>query len=68
MNGQPHIRDLHLIVRRVIELLALYPDRAAPKQEFPELEDADLQQALLYTSTLLGDRIIDLPSNYETIA
>ncbi|ULP31382.1 DUF433 domain-containing protein [Leptolyngbya boryana] len=27
MNGQPCIRNLRLTVRRVIELLAIYPDR-----------------------------------------
>jgi len=27
MNGQPCIRDMRLTVRRVIELVALYPDR-----------------------------------------
>jgi len=27
MNGQPCIRDLRLTVRRIIELLATYPDR-----------------------------------------
>ncbi|EIJ35122.1 DUF433 domain-containing protein [Thiothrix nivea] len=27
MNGQPCIRDLRLTVRRVLELVALYPDR-----------------------------------------
>nr|WP_287454787.1 DUF433 domain-containing protein [Leptolyngbya sp. UWPOB_LEPTO1] len=26
MNGQPCIRNLRLTVRRVIELLAIYPD------------------------------------------
>jgi len=30
MNGQPCIRNLRLTVRRVIELLANYPDRIEP--------------------------------------
>ncbi len=50
MNGQPCIRDLRLTVRRVIELLATYPDREELRQEFPELEEEDIQQALIYTS------------------
>ena len=28
MNGEPGIRDLRLTVRRVLEALAVYPDRA----------------------------------------
>ncbi len=50
MNGKPCIRDLRLTVRRVIVLLATYPDREELRQEFPELEDEDIQQALIYTS------------------
>lgn len=60
MNGQPCIRDLRLTVRRVIELLATYPDRAELHQEFPELEDEDIQQALIFVSSYLDDRIIEL--------
>jgi uncharacterized protein (DUF433 family) len=68
MNGQPCIRDLRLTVRRVIELLATYPDREELRQEFPELEDADIRQALIFVSSYLDDRIIELPSRYETVA
>ncbi|BAZ29388.1 hypothetical protein NIES4074_18330 [Cylindrospermum sp. NIES-4074] len=60
MNGQPCIRNLRLTVRRVIELLAIYPEREELRQEFPELEDEDIQQALIYASTYLDDRIIEL--------
>ena len=58
MNGQPCIRDLRLTVRRVIELLALYPDREELKLEFPELEDEDIRQALVYAATHLDDRMV----------
>lgn len=58
MNGQPTIRNLRLTVRRVLELLALYPDRADLKQEFPELEDEDIRQALGYAAANLDDRIV----------
>jgi uncharacterized protein (DUF433 family) len=37
MNGQPCVRDLRLTVRRVVQLVALYPDRAELRREFPEL-------------------------------
>jgi uncharacterized protein (DUF433 family) len=68
MNGQPCIRNLRLTVRRVIELLATYPDREELYQEFPELEDEDIQQALIFASSYLDDLIIELPNHYETVA
>lgn len=68
MNGQPCIRDLRLTVRRVVDLLATYPDREELFQEFPELEEADIQQALIFASAYLDDRIIELPQTYETVA
>ncbi len=68
MNGQPCIRSLRLTVRRAIELLATYPDRQELRQEFPELEDEDIQQALIFAASYLGDRIIELSDCYETVA
>ncbi|QLQ32863.1 MAG: DUF433 domain-containing protein [Candidatus Thiothrix singaporensis] len=60
MNGQPCIRDLRLTVRRVLELVALYPDRNELKQEYPELEDEDIRQSLLYAASSIDDRVIEL--------
>ncbi|MBD1853220.1 DUF433 domain-containing protein [Leptolyngbya sp. FACHB-711] len=57
MNGQPCIRNLRLTVRRVIELLATYPNREELQQEFPELEEEDIQQALVFVSSYLDDRL-----------
>ncbi|MEH1841218.1 MAG: DUF433 domain-containing protein [Nostoc sp.] len=51
MNGQPSIRNLRLTVRRVIELLVVYPNREELRQEFPKLEDEDIQQALIFASS-----------------
>ncbi|BAY75662.1 hypothetical protein NIES25_21090 [Nostoc linckia NIES-25] len=68
MNGQPSIRNLRLTVRRVIELLATYPNREELRQEFSELEDEDIQQALIFASSSMSDRIIELPNHYETVA
>lgn len=68
MNGQPCIRNLRLTVRRIIELLATYPDREELRKEFPELEDEDIRQALIFASSYLDDRIIELPNSYETVA
>lgn len=66
MNGQPCIRDLRLTVRRVLEMLALYPDRAELFREYPELEEDDIRQALAYAAASLEDRIVELP--YEAAA
>ena len=68
MNGQPCIRNLRLTVRRVINLIATYPNREELYQEFPELEEEDIRQALLFASLSLDDQIIELPNNYETVA
>ncbi len=68
MNGQPCIRNLRITVRRLMELLAIYSDRAELYQEFPELEEEDIRQALIFISSYLDDRIIQLPSIYETAA
>jgi uncharacterized protein (DUF433 family) len=68
MNGQPCIRNLRLTVRRVLELLATYRDREELYQEFPELEEEDIQQSLIYASTYLDDRIIELAQSHETVA
>jgi uncharacterized protein (DUF433 family) len=61
MNGQPCIRDLRLTVRRVLEIVASCPDRAVIRQEYPELEDEDIVQALGYAAAILDDAVADLP-------
>ena len=38
------LRNLRLTLRRVLEALAIYPDRAELKREYPELEDEDIRQ------------------------
>ena len=68
MNGQPCIRNLRLTVRRVIDLVATYPNREELYQEFPDLEEEDIQQALIFAASYLDDRIIELSNSYETVA
>lgn len=60
MNGQPCIRSMRLTVRRVLEVLATYADRAELFREFPELEEEDIRQALEYAAAHLDDRIVEL--------
>ncbi|GBO54602.1 hypothetical protein APA_2549 [Pseudanabaena sp. lw0831] len=45
-----------------------YPNREELHQEFPELEDEDIQQALIFVSSYLDDRIIELQNRYESVA
>ena len=57
MNGQPSVRNLRITVRRLMELLAIYSDRAELYQEFPEVEEEDIRQSLIFASLYFGDRI-----------
>ncbi len=61
MNGQPCVRNMRLTVRRVVELAALYPNREELRREYPELQDEDIRQALLYAAAYLDDRVLELP-------
>ena len=62
MKGEPCIRNLRLTVRRVLEALATYPDRAELKREYPELEDEDIRQALGFAANMLDDKVLPLPA------
>ncbi len=43
MNGQPCVRGMRLAVRRVVEAVALYPNRQDLLRNYPELEPEDIQ-------------------------
>ena len=60
MNGQPTIRGMRLTVRRVVEAVALYPNREDLKSEYPELEEEDIRQALEFAADNLDDQVISL--------
>ena len=62
LGGQPCIRGMRLTVRRVLEALATYADRAELRAEYPELEDEDIRQALEYAAANLDDRAVELRS------
>lgn len=59
MNGQPCIRGMRLTVRRVLEALAVYPDRDALLADYPDLEPEDITQALAWAARNLGDEIVE---------
>lgn len=60
MNGQPCIRGMRLTVKRVVEAVALYPDREELLAEYPELEPEDIRQALEFAAHNLDDQVITL--------
>ncbi|MCU0713642.1 MAG: DUF433 domain-containing protein [Pirellula sp.] len=62
MNGQPCIRGMRLTVRRVLEALAIYPDRRELMREYPELEEEDIRQALTYAAAHLDDKVLEIHS------
>jgi uncharacterized protein (DUF433 family) len=57
MNGQPCIRDLRLTVWRVIELIQTYSDRSELYQEFPDLTEEDIKQAMIYADINLKESV-----------
>ena len=59
-GGKPCIRGMRITVRRVLELLATYPDRAELLAEYPFLEPEDLQQALHYAAATVDDEQISI--------
>lgn len=69
MNGQPCIRNLRLIVCRLIERLVTDPDREEWHQELPELEEADIQQALIFMASYLeqGRIMTTLDTDFHTL-
>jgi uncharacterized protein (DUF433 family) len=54
-GGKPCIRGMRITVRRVLEILATYPDRTALFAAYPYLEPEDLQQALGYAAATFSD-------------
>jgi uncharacterized protein (DUF433 family) len=60
MNGKPCIRGMRLTVRRVVEAVAAYPDRADLIQDYQEIDDEDIRQALEFAAISLDDQILTL--------
>lgn len=57
LSGQACIRGTRITVRRAVQLVAQYPDRAELTSEFPELTDDVLNQALNYAAAYLDDHV-----------
>jgi uncharacterized protein (DUF433 family) len=60
VNGQACIRGMRLTVKRVVEAVALYPDRDELFREYPELDAEDVRQALDFAACNLDDSVIKL--------
>lgn len=59
-GGKPCIRGMRITVRRVLELLAAHSDRQTILDEYPFLEEEDLNQALLYAAASVDDEVFSL--------
>jgi uncharacterized protein (DUF433 family) len=59
-GGKPCIRGMRITVRRVLELLASYPDRVGIIAEYPFLEPEDLNQALRYAAAAVDDESLGI--------
>jgi uncharacterized protein (DUF433 family) len=59
-GGKPCIRGMRITVRRILELLATYPDHAALLAEYPFLEPEDLKQALRYAAVVVDDESLGI--------
>jgi uncharacterized protein (DUF433 family) len=59
-GGKPCIRGMRITVRRVLELLATYPDRATLLADYAFLEAEDLQQALRYAAATVDDERLNV--------
>lgn len=53
MGGKPCIRGLRISVLDVLAILSSYPERDRLFQNYPSLEEEDLQQALAFAATNL---------------
>lgn len=63
LDGQPIIRGTRLTVRRVLLILATYPNRQDIWHNYPQLDEESIRQALSYAAALVEDRIVPLNVN-----
>ena len=59
MNGQSCIRGLRRTVRRVVEAVALHPNRDDRLRNYPELEPDPLEHALAFAAANLEDSAVE---------
>ena len=57
MGGKSCIRGLRISVENVLNILASYSNRKELFENYPDLEEEDLRQALAFAAATLDDRI-----------
>jgi len=60
MGGVPCIRGLRLPVATLVEMIADGMTRPEILEAYPDLEDADIDEALRFTATALRERQLPL--------
>ena len=60
LEGKPCIRGLRITVRRVLDVLADNPSWDDLRQDYPELEEEDIRQALAFAAANVGDRVVPI--------
>ena len=58
MGGQPCIRGLRIPVSFIVKLLATGRTRGEILEDYPELEDEDIQQSLEYAAWATSEKIL----------
>jgi uncharacterized protein (DUF433 family) len=62
LGGKPCIRGMRLSVQRLLEILSETASWNDLREDYPEIEEEDIRQALAFAAAMLGDRIIPFES------
>jgi uncharacterized protein (DUF433 family) len=62
MGGQPCIRGLRIPVSFIVKLLATGRTRGEILEDYPELEEEDIQQSLEYAAWATSEKILVVTS------
>ena len=57
MGGKPCIRGMRISVENVLKIVASYSDRRELFENYPDLEEEDLKQALAFAAASMDDQI-----------
>ncbi|MBM4063842.1 MAG: DUF433 domain-containing protein [Planctomycetes bacterium] len=63
LGGKPCIRGLRITVQRVLEILAQGPSWDLVRDDYPEIEEPDVRQALAFAAAFLTDTVIPLDTS-----
>jgi uncharacterized protein (DUF433 family) len=57
MGGKPCIRGMRFSVENLLNIVASFPDRKELFENYPDLEEEDLRQALAFAAATMDDSI-----------